>query len=104
MRSAWRATARPARSTSTSSGVPCSIACRSAAAISAGVSTTFTRCPSLLPVIGQSHDRFGQELDQADASEHVVAHDRLDLGHLVGDGLIAVAVAVEDAAGGVGRQ
>src|SRR5436853_808590 len=103
MRSAWCATARPARSTSTASGVPFSIACRSAAAISAGVSTTFTARALLLPVIGQSHDRFGQELDQADASEHVVAHDRLDLGHLVGDGLVAIAVAVEHAARRVGR-
>ena len=111
--SAWRATARPARSTSTDSGVPVAIACRSAAAISAGVSTGCISpsaaapelsAPLLLPVVGQSNHGLGEELDQTDPAEHVVAHDGLDLGHLVGDGLVAIAVALEHPARGIGRE
>ena len=50
------------------------------------------------PAVGELHDRLGEQLDEVDRREHVVAHHRLDLGDLVGDGLVAVAVALEDAA------
>ena len=58
----------------------------------------------LLPVVGQPNDGLGEQLDQTDPTEHVVAHDRLDLRHLVGDGLVAIAVALEHPAGGVGAE
>src|SRR4051812_282138 len=100
MRSAWRATAAPARSTSTDSGVPAAIARRSASPISAGVRTGFISAP----VVGEPDDGFGEEIDEIDGAEHVVAHHRFGFRHLVGDGLVAAAVALEHAPGGVARQ
>ena len=58
----------------------------------------------LLPVIGQPDDGLGEQLDETDAPEHVVAHDRLDLRHLVGDRLVTIAVPLEHPARGIGRQ
>src|SRR5438034_11711838 len=94
MRNAWRATAPPARATRTSSGVPAEIVRRSASPISAGVTTGRTS-GSGSPGIREEYDRLGQEVDEVDRAEHVVAHDRLRFRHLVGDRLVSIAVALE---------
>ena len=57
-----------------------------------------------LPAVGEADDRLGEQLDEVDRREHVVAHDRLELRDLVGDGFVAIAVALEHAPRGRGRE
>src|SRR5258708_9827874 len=76
---------------------------RSASPISAGVTTGFTLV-SGSPGIGQAHYGLGEKVDEVDRAEHVVAHRRLGFRHLVGNRLVTIAVALEDAAGRAGRQ